>query len=52
MAIALDSNFWKLLKLQFSDEKLFKILYLCIYFVQKRVELIAEKLSQLENSWL
>ena len=31
--------------------KLFKILYLCSYFVQKKVQLIAEKLSQPENSW-
>ena len=43
MAIALKSNFWKLQKLYFSDEK-FKIFwYLRIYFVQKRADMIAEK---------
>ena len=45
MAIVLEGNFWRLQKLLLSDEELFKIFwYLCIYFVQKGAELIAEKL--------
>ena len=44
MAIALKSNFWKLQKLYFSDEKFQIFWYLHIYFVQKRADMIAEKL--------
>ena len=45
VAIVIEINFWKLWKPYFSDEKLFKIfLYLLIYFVQQRSELIAKKL--------
>ena len=45
VAIVIEINFWKLWKLYFSDEELFKIfLYLLIYFVQQRSELIAKKI--------
>ena len=44
MAIALKSNFWKLQKLYFSDEKFQIFWYLRIYFVQKRADMIAEKI--------
>ena len=46
MAIALKSNFWKLQKLYFSDEKFQIFWYLHIYFVQKRADMIAEKLIE------
>ena len=40
VAIVIEINFWKLWKLYFSDENL----YLLIYFVQQRSELIAKKI--------
>ena len=45
MAVLFETNIWTLRKLYFSDKKLFKIFrYLRFYFIEKRAELIAEKI--------